>query len=477
MALGRRQDSTQQEFWIATHKIARSPGHPFYVALNGLLGRAGFDRWVEELCRPYYADGVGRPSIPPGTYFRMLMVGYFEGIDSQRGIAWRCADSLSLRGFLGLGLDEPTPDHSSLTRIRQRLPLEVHLEAFQFALRMSAEESLLSGKTLGVDATTLEANAAMKSIVRKDSGEDWTQYLKGLMAEKGLPAGREEGAEEPTDQEARNFDRRRGGKKVSNKEWESSTDPEARITRMKDGRTHLAYKAVHAVDLETGTVVAAAVEPADRGDAEMLIEQVERAQGNLFEADAEPEVKEVVADKGYHKAEVLAACGARQIRTYIPERKAGRRRRWAGKPAGWQEALYGNRRRTGGERGRQLQRRRSEVLERSFAHVCETGGGRRSWLRGLVPTYKRYLIQVAAYNLSVVMRKVCGIGKPRVLQGLTGALLRLFWLARLLLVAILRPVRVTRADCPAPVLLRPVQLIHNHRLAMAPQNTPSSTGC
>ena len=475
MALGRHQDSKQQDLWIATHKIARSPGHPFYVALNGLLGRAGFDRFVEELCEPYYADGIGRPSIPPGIYFRMLMVGYFEGIDSQRGIAWRCADSLSLRGFLGLGLDEATPDHSSLTRIRQRLPLEAHLEAFQFVLRMMAEGGLLSGKTLGVDATTLEANAAMKSIVRKETGQDWSEYVKGLMAEEGLPAGREEGEKEPTEQDVRNFDRRRPSKKVSNREWESPSDPDARITKMKDGRTRLAYKAVHAIDLDSAVVVAARVEMADRGDADTLIGQVEQAEDNLFEAGSEPEVKEVVADKGYHKAEVLAACAGRQTRTYIPERKVGRRRRWAGKPAGWQEAVYGNRRRVRGERGRELQRRRSEVVERSFAHVCETGGARRMWLRGLAKINKRYLVQVAAHNLGLLMRKVYGFGKPKALQGLAAVLLRVLCFVRSLLEAILRPVRVTRPDCPAPVLVRAGQLIRNHRLAMALQNTPSST--
>jgi IS5 family transposase len=463
--------------WVATHKIARSPGHPFYVALNGLLGRAGFDRFVEELCEPYYADGVGRPSIPPGIYFRMLMVGYFEGIDSQRGIAWRCSDSFSLREFLGLALDEPTPDHSSLTRIRQRLPLQVHLEAFRFVLRLMRQEGLLSGSTLGVDATTLEANAAMKSIVRKDSGEDWGEYVKGLMAEEGLPAGREEDDGEPTDQDARTFDRRRGGKKVSNKEWESPTDPEARITRMKDGRTHLAYKAVHAVDLESEAVVAVAVEPADRGDAEMLIGHMERAEDNLFEAEAEPEVKEVVADKGYHKAEALAACAARQTRTYIPERKVGRRRRWAGKPAGWQEAFYGNRRRVRGDHGRELQRRRSEVMERSFAHVCKSGGARRTWLRGLVRINKRYLIQVAAHNLSLVMRKVFGHGKPRALQGLSGALSHVLCLARWLLDTILGPAVLTRPNCPALVRVGVAQLVRAHRLAIAPQEAPSSTGC
>jgi len=459
VSLGRRDGEKQQELWIPTHRIARPAGHPFYRALNRQLRKAGFDRFVEELCRPYYADGVGRPSIPPGIYFRMLMVGYFEGIDSQRGIAWRCADSLAIREFLGVGLTESTPDHSSLTRIRQRLPLEVHRDVFRFVLRLVRREDLLSGSTLGVDATTLEANAAMKSIVRKDSGEDWSEYVKGLMAQEGLPAGREEGPEEPTDQDMRNFDRRRAGKKVSNRDWQSPSDPDARITKMKDGRTHLAYKAVHAVDLQSEVIVSAQVEPADRGDADGLPGHLDRAEDNLFEADAEPEVKEVVADKGYHKAQVLAACAVWQRRTYIPERKAAGRRRWKGKPPGWQEALYGNRRRTRSARGRGLQKRRSEVLERSFAHLCETGGARRTWLRGLVPINKRYLIQAAAYNLSVLMRNVFGHGKPRTLQGLKEALLRLLSLGLWLLEWLAGPAKLTRAPSAAPSVATTARII------------------
>src|SRR6516162_6383882 len=182
MALGRREGS-YGEMWIATNRLARSPGHPFYERLNRVLGAAGFDRFVEERCKPFYAAGHGRPSIPPGVYFRMLMVGYFEGIDSQRGIAWRCSDSLALREFLGLAMSERAPDHSSLTVIRQRLPLELHEEVFAFVLRILIERGLYKGKTLAVDATMLEANAAMKSIVRRDSGEGWKKYIKRLAQE------------------------------------------------------------------------------------------------------------------------------------------------------------------------------------------------------------------------------------------------------------------------------------------------------
>src|SRR6516162_3843472 len=248
MAMGRRLAQRQADLFIATGDLPQSPGHCFYEKLNHLLDEAHFDRYVEDLCQPYYADGLGRDSIPPGVYFRMLLVGYFEALDSQRGIAWRCADSLSLRGFLGILWDESTPDHSSLTKIRQRLPLEVHQQVFVFALKVAQDKKLLRGKTVAVDSTTLEADAAMRGIVRKDTGEDWKEYLKRLLAEQGV--------DNPTDEEIRRFDKGRT-KKVSNQEWGSPTDPDSRIARMKDGTTHLAYKAEHAVDLDSEFVLAA----------------------------------------------------------------------------------------------------------------------------------------------------------------------------------------------------------------------------
>ena len=415
MALGRRENQRQPQFWTATQNIATGPGHPFYRALNRQFAKAGFDSFVEDICKPYYADARGRPSIPPGTYFRMLMVGYFEGIGSQRGIAWRCSDSLSLREFLGLALSDRPPDHSSLTRIRQRLPIEIYDEVFAFVLSMADDAGLLGGKTFAVDSTTLEANAAMKSIVRRDTGEDWNAYVRSLMAQEGI--------EEPTDEDVRRFDRGRKGKKVSNKDWESPTDPESRITRMKDGRTHLAYKASHTIDLDTEIIVAADVGHADEGDAESLPGQIEKAEENLERAGSEGKVGEVVADKGYHKTETVSECTAMGTRTYIPERRTKGRRRWSDKPPEQKRAHYGNRRRTRGARGRAMQKKRSERVERSFAHVCETGGGRRAWLCGLVPNRKRHRILVAAHNLGRVMRALVGIGKPRVLQGHVGALL------------------------------------------------------
>ncbi len=406
MAVGKSASREQME-WVMTCDLPKSPGHPFYRKLNELLRESGFDRYCEDLCAPYYADKMGRPSIPPEVYFRMMLVGYFEGIDSQRGIAWRCSDSLAVREFLGLKARQASPDHSSLTVIRKRLPVEVHEAIFAKVLAMAQEKGLWNSGTAAVDSTTLEANAAMKSIVRKDTGEDWKQYVGRLAQEAGL--------ENLTDEELRKFDKKRKGKKASNNDWQSPSDPDARITKMKNGDTHLAYKAEHAVDLKTEMVVAAQIYPADQADSETLIETLYAAQENLLEAESEQIIEETVADKGYHAADTVAGCAEAQVRTYIVEPKR-KRQRWTDKPEGQQQAVYANRRRCRGARGRQLQRLRSERVERTFAHICETGGARRSWIRGLLEVTKRYLIQVAGHNLGVLMRKLFGIGTPRSLQ-------------------------------------------------------------
>lgn len=411
VGMGHRPTERQANLWAATTDLPQSPGHAFYDRLNGLLAEAGFDRYVEDLCRPYYADGQGRDSIPPGVYFRMLFIGYFEALDSQRAIAWRCSDSLSLRAFLGVPLTEPTPDHSSLTRIRQRLPLDVHERVFIHVLQVAQDKKLLRGKTVAVDSTTLEANAAMRGIVRKDTGEDYKEFLKRLMAEQGIDS--------PTDEDLRRFDKKRK-KKASNQEWQSPADPDSRIAKMKDGTTHLAYKAEHTVDLDSEFVLAAAVHTADQSDPSTLVDSVLLAQVNLVMAGSEQEVEEAVADKGYHKAETLADCERCNTRTYIPEPK-GRDYNWEDKPPEWRKATAANRRRTKGARSKRLQKKRSELVERSFAHVCETGGGRRTWLRGLTEVTKRYVVQVAAHNLGLLMRKLFGVGKPRALQGAGGA--------------------------------------------------------
>jgi transposase len=408
VALGKRGTDQQQEFWVSAVELPKAPGHPFYMKLNELLAEADFDCWVEGLCEEFYANGKGRPSIPPGVYFRMLLVGYFEGLGSQRGIAWRCSDSLSVRSFLGIPLAESSPEHSSLTRVRKRLPLEVHEEVFKFVLGIAIEKKLLKGKTVAVDATTLEANAAMKSIERKDTGEDYKEYVRGLAEAEGI--------KDSTDEELRRFDKKRKGKKLSNKEWRSSTDSDSRITKMKDSRTHLAYKAENTVDLDTDMVLSADVYHADRGDTDTVTTSVVHAQKNLLDSGSEASIEELVADKGYHKAQTLSDVQLLGLRTYVPEPASRHRRRWTDKPAAHKEAVYANRRRVRGDRSKRLQRKRSEYVERTFAHMCETGDGRRTWLRGLETVTKRYLIQAAARNLGVILRKLFGMGTPRGLQ-------------------------------------------------------------
>ena len=415
MSLGRRKNTSQQEFWVATNSLPNAPRHVFYERLNGLLSEGGFDEYVESLCEPYYAKSQGRPGIPPGVYFRMLFVGYFEGIDSQRGIAWRCADSRSLASFLGYKLDERTPDHSSLTRIRKRLPLEVHEDVFAFVLWLAEQHGLLSSKTVAVDSTLLEANAAMKSIVRRETGEDWKEYLRRL--------AEAEGVEIEDDEDLRKFDKTRKIKKVANRDWESPSDPDARMMKMKDGRTRLSYKAEHTVDLDSEFILDATVYHGHFADSSTLAESLSNAELMLEIADVCSAIEDVVADKGYHKNKTLAECREAGYRTYIPEPALVHQRRWTDKPAAWKTAVYENRRRLKRERGKLLQRQRSERTERSFAHVCETGGARRTWLRGLVEVNQRHRIVTAARNLGLMMRALFGFGKPRCLQGGLAALL------------------------------------------------------
>lgn len=413
MALGRRSEERQEELFVMHDQLPRSEGHVFYRKLNELLAAAGFDRFVETLCSEHYdGAGQGRPSIPPGVYFRMLLIGYFEGIGSQRGIAWRCHDSLSLREFLGVPLTEDAPDHSSLTRVRDRLPLEVHAAVFQFVLKLAAEKGLLRGKTVGVDSTTLEASAAMKSIVRQETGEDWRQYVVGLMRQEGAI----EKDDEPTDEEIRRFDKKRKNKKVSNEDWASTTDPDSRIAKMKDGRTRLAYKAEHVVDLKSELILAAEVYHADQMDNVTLVDSVMEARLHLSAAQIETPIVEAAADKGYHAAEQLELAESLGLRTYVPEPERRHKSRWTDKPPELKHAVYANRRRTKTDKNKRLQRLRSERVERSFAHVCETGGTRRTWLCGIDKVRKRYLLSAVARNLGVILRNLFGMGTPRGLQ-------------------------------------------------------------
>jgi len=416
MAMGRRRGEAQGSFWIRAEDLPRSGGHPFYEQVNQILKTEGFDGYVEDRCRGFYADMLGRPSLAPGVYFRMLLIGYFEGIDSERGIAWRTSDSMAMRRFLGQGVTEATADHSTLSRTRRLIDVETHREVFTWVQVVLAKRGLLDGKTLGIDATTLEANAALRSLVRRDTNEGYQEFLTRLAQASGI--------ETPTREDLARLDKSRKNK-ASNADWEHPHDPDAKITKMKDGRTHLAHKAEHAVDLRTGAIVAVTLQPADRGDTTSIEATIQEADRNLVAVMQDEKaaeqlsaqvLREVVADKGYHSNAVLTRQTEREIRTYISEPNRGDRH-WKGN-ADAQNAVYGNRRRIRGTRGRSLMRRRGELGERSFAHCYDTGGMRRTHLRGHENILKRLLIHVAGFHLSLVMREVMGIGTARGLQGL-----------------------------------------------------------
>src|ERR1700686_2945737 len=434
MAMGTRKSrEKQEELWVAHTELAVAPGHPFYQRLNELLDSEGFDAFVEARCAKFYAARYGRPSLTPGIYFRSLLIGYFEGIAAERGIAWRLADSLALRRFVGIALDEYTPDHSTISRTRRLIDVDTHREVFSWVLGVLADGGLLKGKRIAIDATTLEANAAMRSIVRRDTGESYEDFLRGLAKASGI--------ETPTREDLARLDRKRK-KRTSNKEWKSPADGDARIAKMKDGRTHLAHKAEHAVDLDTGAVVAVTLQGADLGDTTTLdqtLSEAGMAVADLVEREAElrPEKKpkvnvegmeEVVTDKGYHSGAVVKRMESYEVKTYISEKQQSGNRHWEGK-AEEQEAVYRNRRRVQGEHGKNLLRRRGELVERSFAHCYEKVGMRRTHLRGHENILKRQLIHVGAFSLSLILRVLLGSGKPREWKNQQGELLlRLFLL-------------------------------------------------
>jgi transposase len=438
--MGKREEQATP-MWVSAVDLPKSPGHPFYARLNEVLDRAGFDRFVEKKCAKFYAS-VGRPSLRPGRYFRLQLLGYFEGLDSERGMAWRAADSLAVRSFLGLGIDQRGPDHSTISRTRRLIDVETHQEVFGWVLERLAVSGLVSGKTVSVDATTLEANAAMRSIVRRDTGENYQEYLTRLAKASGIKT--------PTRAALARLDRRRKGK-GSNEEWASPTDPDARITKTKAGQTRLAHKAEHAVDLEHGVVVAVTIQPADAGDTTTIKETLQEADQQLNRMMVKPALcevvsglQEVVADKGYHSTQSLMDLDDAGLRAYVSEPDRGRRK-WGGNEAG-KAAVYANRRRLRGARSKRLHRLRGERVERSFAHAYETGGLRRIYLRGHQNILKRVLIHIGALNLGILLRKAFGVGTPRGLQGRRGRfltlLLRLYRFLRPPLVAFQRVARV-----------------------------------
>ncbi len=437
--MGTKQARQKQEELFYASERTETTGHPFYEELNRVLNQAGFDAFCEEQCRDFYHTKLGRPSLAPGVYFRLLLIGFFEGIASERGIAWRVADSFSLRRFLNYGFEEATPDHVTISRTRRLFDEATHQAVFTFVLTEVARRGMLKGKTIGIDATTLEANAAMRSIVRRDTGESYMEYLRKLAKQAGI---------DPADDEAvRRMDRKRK-KKTSNDEWVNPHDPEAEVTKMKDGTTHLAYKAEQAVDLETGAIVAITTHGGATGDSESVQETLPAAGFAVAEQIATPTAHgsypvhehglcEVVTDKGYHSGAGLAEM-SESVRTYVsvPQQP---RRNWEGK-AEQQAAVYANRRRVEGVRGKRLLRRRGELLERPFAHQYETGAMRRVHVRGRGNVAKRVLLQAAAFNLALILRSITRAGTPKGLADLK----------RKLVLALLRVLAALSA-LPAPI--------------------------
>jgi transposase len=401
-----RWTEKQGSMWVPTSELPQAPGHPFYERLNRLLAEEGFDAFVEKLCEPFYEPtSVGRPSVAPGVFFRMLLIGYFEGIESERGIAWRCADSLSLRGFLGLEPNEPTPDHSTLSLTRRRLGPEVFDAVFLWVLELLQRRGLLKGRRVGIDSTAIRANASMRSIKRKWSGKRYREYLRALAAQEGV--------EVKSEADLRRWDRSRA-KRTSNREWESPADPDARIARMKNGDTQLAYKPEHAVDLDTSVLLAAEVHRADEPDTRTGLDTLAQVVENVRIVTGDVPTRDVVEDKGYEsEANITELEDAGFVPHVGAKKQPGAQRRTKSKKSkAWKRHL----RRAKSRRSRELQRRRAEHVERSIAHVCETGGGRRTYLRGLINVQKQYWMRAVGYNLGCAMRKMLGHGKPKALH-------------------------------------------------------------
>jgi len=404
---GRKEKAAQPEFWVATQQVAKSPKSTFYSKLDETLESFDFAAQVREACAPAYQQtGTGRPGIDPVVYLKMIMVGFFEDLPSERAIAARCADSMSIRAFLNYELDEKTPDHSSFTIIRQRLGLDIYERIFTLTLQALREHGLLRGKNLGIDSSVIEANASLRALVHRNTEEQYWDYVKRLAAENGI---------DPDDAAAvRKFDRHRPGK-GSNQEWVNPNDPDAKIGRTKDGATDMIYKPEAVVDLDTGAIVQAQVHAGDQADHKEMATRVLEAQQNINQATGEKldtlTVNSVTSDKGYYAVNELQALQQEDIRTVIADPIDNRRLDKL--EPDQKKAVRAARRSTQSTSGKDLLRRRGLHIERSFAHMLDCGGMRRTTLRGWENLNKRFKLAAAIYNLSQLMRKLFGIGTPK----------------------------------------------------------------
>lgn len=416
----KKKKAAQAEFWVSTHQLPRSAKATFYAKLDETLESIGFAEKVREICAPAYKQtNVGRPGIDPVVYLKMIMVGFFEDLPSERAIAARCADSIAIRRFLNYELEENTPDHSSLTIIRQRLGLETYQKVFTLCLQALQEHGLLRGKHLGIDSSVMEANASLRALVNRNTAEQYWDYVKRLAAEQGI---------DPEDAAAvRKFDRQRPGK-GSNQDWENPHDPDAKIGPRKHGGTDMIYKPETVVDLDTGAVVQAEVQPGDHTDHQGLATTILEAQQAINEARDEAAdtltVETVTADKGYYAVNELQGLQHEQIKTVIADPVSNRR--WDKLEPQQRQAVQAARRSTQSKYGKALLRRRGMHIERSFAHILDCGGMRRATLRGWKNLNKRFKLAAAFYNLSQLMRKLFGFGTPKQLAALARAILSVF---------------------------------------------------
>jgi transposase len=402
-----KKKAAQPEFWIAADQVVTTAQTGFYAKLDETLESFEFSTRVRELCEPAYdKSGVGRPGIDPVVYLKMIMVGFFEDLPSERAIAARCADSMSIRTFLKYELHEKTPEHSSFTVIRQRLGLEIYQQIFTLTLQALREHGLLRGKNLGIDSSVIEANASLRALVHRNTEEQYWDYVKRLAAQEGI---------DPEDSAAvRRFDRHRPGK-GSNKEWQNPHDPDAKIGRTKDGATDMIYKPEAVVDLDTGAIVQADVHPGDQADHKEVATRVLEAQQTINQACEQPldtlTATSVTSDKGYYAVDQLQALQLEGIRTVISD-PIDKRRVDKLEPQ-QQRAVRAARRSVKSKSGKELLRRRGMHIERSFAHILDCGGMRRTTLRGWENLNKRFKLAAAFYNLSQLMRKLFGFGTPK----------------------------------------------------------------
>ena len=409
----RERDETgedQQEFWVDRRKLPKINASTFYVKLEETLQDIGFALGVREICRPAYADSEkgGRPGIDPAVYFKMLMIGFFENLPSERAIASRCSDSLSLRGFLGYQLDEATPDHSSLSVIRSRLGAEMFQQAFELVLSGLYDYGLLKGRHLGIDSSIIEANASLRELQHRNTEEAYWDYVKALAGQAGI---------DPDDTKAlRRFDKKRSGRRTSNKEWVNPHDSDAKVGRTKDGACDMVYKPEHISDLESGVIVRAEVRPGDAGDTTGLGERMVDACEVLSRVCEDPKQRRtgrsVTADEGYFNVEEVALLQAERLRTIIGDPHAPKRNRDR-QCAETRATLNKAKRAVTSKSGKALLRKRGEYIERSFCHVLDHGGLRRATLRGCENLSKRLVGAVIAFNLSVLMRHLYGVGTAK----------------------------------------------------------------